>query len=86
MQSLSKLHHDQPMKPLDRAVFWIEFVMRNRGAPHLRAQSFRMSWIEYHSIDVILTLLASLLIFAFVIAYIMRYFCMVLFRKKVKRE
>ncbi len=86
MQSLSKLHHDQPMKPLDRAVFWIEFVMRNRGAPHLRAQSFRMSWIEYHSIDVILTLLATLLIFAFVTAYIMRYFCMVLFRKKVKRE
>ncbi len=86
MQRLSKLHHDQPMKPLDRAVFWIEFVMRNRGAPHLRAQSFRMSWIEYHSIDVLLTLLATLLIFSFVTACIVRYFCVVIFRKKVKRE
>uniref|UniRef100_A0A8C1IM52 UDP-glucuronosyltransferase n=1 Tax=Cyprinus carpio TaxID=7962 RepID=A0A8C1IM52_CYPCA len=86
MQRLSKLHHDQPMKPLDRAVFWIEFVMRNRGAPHLRTQSFRMSWIEYHSIDVILTLTVTMLIFAFVTVYIMRYFCMVLFRKKVKCE
>jgi len=74
------------MKPLDRAVFWIEFVMRNRGAPHLRTQSFRMSWIEYHSIDVILTLLATVFIFAFVTVYAIKYFCLVVFRKKVKRE
>ncbi|XP_051739265.1 UDP-glucuronosyltransferase 2C1-like [Ctenopharyngodon idella] len=86
MQRLSRLHHDQPMKPLDRAVFWIEFVMRNRGAPHLRTQSFRMSWIEYHCIDVILTLIATVFIFAFLIIYTIRYFCLILFRKKVKRE
>ncbi|XP_067236296.1 UDP-glucuronosyltransferase 2A1-like isoform X2 [Chanodichthys erythropterus] len=86
MQRLSRLHHDQPMKPLDRAVFWIEFVMRNRGAPHLRTQSFRMSWIEYHCIDVILTLMATLFIFAFVTVYTIRYFCLILFRKKVKCE
>ncbi|ROL43913.1 UDP-glucuronosyltransferase 2B17 [Anabarilius grahami] len=84
MQRLSRLHHDQPMKPLDRAVFWIEFVMRNRGAPHLRTQSFRMSWIEYHSVDVILTLMATLFIFAFLIIYVIRYFLRVLFKKKVK--
>ncbi len=34
--------------------------MRNRGAPHLRTQAYRMSWIEYYSIDVILTLTAAL--------------------------
>ncbi|XP_051739261.1 UDP-glucuronosyltransferase 2C1-like [Ctenopharyngodon idella] len=86
MQRLSRLHHDQPMKPLDRAVFWIEFVMRNRGAPHLQTQSFRMSWIEYHCIDVILTLMATIFIFAFVTVYTIRYFYLILFRKKVKRE
>ncbi|NP_001170969.2 UDP glucuronosyltransferase 5 family, polypeptide A4 precursor [Danio rerio] len=86
MQRLSKLHHDQPMKPLDRAIFWIEFVMRNKGAPHLRTQSFRMSWIEYQSIDVILTLMVMVLVFALVTAYMTKYFCLRLFRKKVKRE
>ncbi|NP_001170962.2 UDP glucuronosyltransferase 5 family, polypeptide A3 precursor [Danio rerio] len=86
MQRLSKLHHDQPMKPLDRAIFWIEFVMRNKGAPHLRTQSFRMSWIEYQSIDVILTLMVMVLVFALVTAYMTKYFCLCLFRKKVKRE
>nr|XP_055048392.1 UDP-glucuronosyltransferase 2C1-like [Misgurnus anguillicaudatus] len=86
MQRLSRLHHDQPMKPLDRAVFWIEFVMRNGGAPHLRTQSFRMSWISYHSIDVILTLMVAIFMFLFVTVYIIRYFCLILLKKKVKRE
>ncbi|KAG9341913.1 hypothetical protein JZ751_018230 [Albula glossodonta] len=53
MQRLSKLHLDQPMKPLDHAVFWIEFVMRHRGAAHLRTESYKMPWYAYHSVDVI---------------------------------
>ncbi|XP_067427568.1 UDP-glucuronosyltransferase 2A2-like [Thunnus thynnus] len=59
MQELSRLHRDQPMKPLDRAVFWIEFVMRHKGAAHLKTDSYKMSWIQYHSIDVITLLLLS---------------------------
>ncbi|KAA0724347.1 UDP-glucuronosyltransferase 2A1 [Triplophysa tibetana] len=86
MQRLSKLHRDQPMKPLDRAVFWIEFVMRNRGAPHLRTQSFRMSWIAYHSIDVILTLTVAVFIFVYLSIYVIRHVFRVLFKKKVKLE
>uniref|UniRef100_A0A8C1IM12 Glucuronosyltransferase n=1 Tax=Cyprinus carpio TaxID=7962 RepID=A0A8C1IM12_CYPCA len=87
MQRLSKLHHDQPMKPLDRAVFWIEFFMRNRGAPHLRTQSFRMSWIEYHSIDVILTLLMIVVLCCFMIHKIITFLCFkVVFKKKIKAE
>uniref|UniRef100_H0XMC3 UDP-glucuronosyltransferase n=1 Tax=Otolemur garnettii TaxID=30611 RepID=H0XMC3_OTOGA len=55
---LSKIHHDQPMKPLDRAVFWIEFVMRHGGAKHLRVAAHDLSWAQYHSLDVIGFLLA----------------------------
>ncbi|XP_040011978.1 UDP-glucuronosyltransferase 2A3-like isoform X1 [Xiphias gladius] len=59
MRELSRQHRDQPMKPLDRAMFWIEFVMRHKGAAHLKSDSYRMSWIQYHSIDVITLLLVS---------------------------
>ncbi|KAM6150518.1 LOW QUALITY PROTEIN: UDP-glucuronosyltransferase 2A1-like [Erethizon dorsatum] len=55
---LSRIHHDQPVKPLDRAVFWIEFVMRRRGAKHLRVAAHDLSWFQYHSLDVIGFLLA----------------------------
>ncbi|XP_076139837.1 UDP-glucuronosyltransferase 2C1-like [Alosa pseudoharengus] len=64
---LSRIHHDQPMKPLDEAVFWIEFVMRNKGAKHLRVQAHNLSWYQYHSLDVILFLLAIVGLFIFIV-------------------
>uniref|UniRef100_A0AAY4CWK5 UDP-glucuronosyltransferase n=1 Tax=Denticeps clupeoides TaxID=299321 RepID=A0AAY4CWK5_9TELE len=87
MQRLSRIHRDQPMKPLDQAMFWIEYVMRHRGAPHLRTQSFRMSWLAYHSVDIIATLLASLLLMAIIIIFAIRFVCCKAFVKnKVKPE
>ncbi|XP_036622169.1 UDP-glucuronosyltransferase 1A3-like [Trichosurus vulpecula] len=60
---LSALHKDRPISPLDLAVFWVEFVMRNKGAPHLRAAAHDLNWIQYHSLDVIAFLLAIVLTF-----------------------
>ncbi|XP_050005715.1 UDP-glucuronosyltransferase 2B17-like isoform X2 [Alexandromys fortis] len=62
---LSTIHHDQPMKPLDRAVFWIEFVMRHKGAKHLRPLAHNLTWYQYHSLDVIGFLLACVAAMAF---------------------
>ncbi|XP_043856820.1 UDP-glucuronosyltransferase 1A7-like isoform X4 [Dromiciops gliroides] len=58
---LSALHKDRPISPLDLAVFWVEFVMRNKGAPHLRAAAHDLNWIQYHSLDVFAFLLAIVL-------------------------
>uniref|UniRef100_A0A674P1U1 UDP glucuronosyltransferase 5 family, polypeptide F1 n=1 Tax=Takifugu rubripes TaxID=31033 RepID=A0A674P1U1_TAKRU len=58
MQRLSRLHRDAPMKPMDSALFWIEFVMRHKGAAHLRTESYRLPWYSYHSVDVLLFLIA----------------------------
>ncbi|XP_029329659.1 UDP-glucuronosyltransferase 2B17-like [Mus caroli] len=55
---LSTIHHDQPMKPLDRAVFWVEFVMRHKSAKHLRPLGHNLTWYQSHSLDVIGFLLA----------------------------
>ncbi|XP_044874627.1 UDP-glucuronosyltransferase 2C1-like isoform X5 [Mauremys mutica] len=54
---LSEIHHDQPIKPLDRAVFWIEFVMRHKGAKHLRPAAHELTWYQYHCLDVLAFLL-----------------------------
>ena len=67
MMRLSAIHHDRPVKPLDLAVFWIEFVMRHKGAKHLRPAVHNLTWLQYHSLDVIGFLLACVATGAFVI-------------------
>ncbi|XP_059193052.1 UDP-glucuronosyltransferase 2A2-like [Centropristis striata] len=87
MKALSDLHRDQPTKPLDRAMFWIEFVMRHKGAAHLRTESYKMSKIQYHSIDVLVFLLAViLLMFTFFISAVKFLWRRVFSRRKVKKE
>ncbi|XP_060926799.1 UDP-glucuronosyltransferase 2A2-like [Limanda limanda] len=87
MRKLSNLQRDQPIKPMDHAMFWIEFVMRHKGAPHLRTDSYKMSMVQYYSIDVIACLLAvGLAAFTLFIAVIKFLCCRVFYRSKVKNE
>ncbi|XP_049435549.1 UDP-glucuronosyltransferase 2A2-like [Epinephelus fuscoguttatus] len=87
VKALSNLQRDQPMEPLDRAMFWIEFVMRHKGATHLRTESYKMSWIQYHSIDVMAFLLAVvLLVFAVFICAVKFLWRRVFSGSKVKKE
>ncbi|XP_035402011.1 UDP-glucuronosyltransferase 2A2-like [Cygnus atratus] len=64
---LSKIHHDQPTKPLDRAVFWIEFVMRHKGAKHLRPAAHHLTWYQYHCLDVLAFLFTCAAIAVFIL-------------------
>ncbi|XP_051865824.1 UDP-glucuronosyltransferase 2A1-like [Pristis pectinata] len=52
MHRLSALHRDQPQHPLQRAIYWLEFVLQHGGAPHLRPASFDLPWYIYHGLDV----------------------------------
>ncbi|XP_044082124.1 UDP-glucuronosyltransferase 2B31-like isoform X5 [Neovison vison] len=82
---LSRIHHDQPIKPLDRAAFWIEFVMRHKGAKHLRPASHDLTWFQYHSLDVIGFLLACVAAAIFVTTRCCL-FCYRKFAKTGKKE
>uniref|UniRef100_A0A3P9MPT0 UDP-glucuronosyltransferase n=1 Tax=Oryzias latipes TaxID=8090 RepID=A0A3P9MPT0_ORYLA len=86
MQRLSRLHRDQPVKLMDKALFWIEFVMRHKGAAHLKAQSYNMSWFSYHSVDVVLFLTAAVLLVLLTSFMFIRCLFRALCKRKVKRE
>ncbi|KAM5158675.1 UDP-glucuronosyltransferase 2B17-like isoform 2-T2 [Callospermophilus lateralis] len=85
---LSRIQHDQPVKPLDRAVFWIEFVMRHKGAKHLRVAAHDLSWFQYYSLDVIGFLLACVATVMFIITKCCLFCFQMFFKtgKKKKRE
>ncbi|XP_069020543.1 UDP-glucuronosyltransferase 1A1-like isoform X1 [Embiotoca jacksoni] len=63
MQKLSALHNDRPVDPLELSVYWTEFVMRHKGATHLRAAVHDLNWIQYFCLDVIAVLAAVALVF-----------------------
>ena len=85
---LSRIHHDQPVKPLDKAVFWVEFVMRHKGAKHLRPAFHDLTWYQHHSLDVIGFLLACVATVAFLVTKCCLLFCRKFGKtaKKKKRE
>ena len=58
----SKIFRDQPESPLERAVFWTEYVVRHGGAPHLRSAATRLAWYQLHLLDVAAVLLVTLLL------------------------
>ncbi|XP_044065944.1 UDP-glucuronosyltransferase 2B20-like [Siniperca chuatsi] len=67
MLKLSRLLRDKPIKPTDSAIFWMEYVMRHKGAAHLRTESYKLPWYAYHSLDVMAVFVAfNLLIIALV--------------------
>lgn len=48
------------MKPLDRAVYWIEYIIRHGRAEHLISDSIELNEMQYFLFDVILILIVPL--------------------------
>lgn len=61
----SQIFKDQPMKPLDLAVYWVEYIIRNGGAKHLISDSIELNDVQYFLLDIslIFLVLTGLIIF-----------------------
>ncbi|MEQ2204837.1 hypothetical protein XENOCAPTIV_019276, partial [Xenoophorus captivus] len=86
MKRLSAIHRDKPMHPLDTALYWIEFVMRHKGAAHLRTESYKMPWYSYYSVDVIAFMLAVLLMLTAAAVGFIRFICLQLCMKRKSKQ
>uniref|UniRef100_A0AAR5PJR7 UDP-glucuronosyltransferase n=1 Tax=Dendroctonus ponderosae TaxID=77166 RepID=A0AAR5PJR7_DENPD len=51
-QRLSAYFKDRPMKPMDTAVYWVEYIVRHQGAPILQSAAKDLAWYQYYLIDV----------------------------------
>ncbi|KAH8293935.1 hypothetical protein KR054_006756 [Drosophila jambulina] len=58
----SALYRDRPMKPLDTAIWWTEYILRNKGATHMRVAGRDLDFFTYHSLDVLGTFLLGFLV------------------------
>ncbi|XP_067011403.2 UDP-glycosyltransferase UGT5 [Anabrus simplex] len=67
MKRISAQFRDNPEPPLERAVYWTEYVLRHQGAEHLRAASLDMPLYQYLLLDVVAVLLGSVVVVLVVI-------------------
>lgn len=53
-KEIARLFNDNLVNPMDEAIFWIEYVMRSKGAKHLKSHAAYMSWFSYLLLDILI--------------------------------
>ncbi|XP_058457959.1 UDP-glucosyltransferase 2-like [Malaya genurostris] len=53
MKRLSTMFRDQPEKPIDRAVWWIEWVLRHPDADNIQSPVLKLGFLKSNLVDVI---------------------------------
>ncbi|KAK4881464.1 hypothetical protein RN001_004783 [Aquatica leii] len=79
IKQLAGLLIDQPDSALDRAVWWTEYVIRHKGARHLRNPALDLPWYQYYNLDVI-----SLIIIVFAVSIYLLIATLKFFLKTIK--
>lgn len=69
---MSKRFKDRPVAPLETAMYWIEYVIRHKGAPHLKTAAVHMPWYQYLLLDVIAFLLLVAAAALFTVYYLVK--------------
>nr|XP_018904599.1 PREDICTED: UDP-glucuronosyltransferase 2B15-like [Bemisia tabaci]XP_018904600.1 PREDICTED: UDP-glucuronosyltransferase 2B15-like [Bemisia tabaci] len=52
---------DRPMSPMDTAIYWVEYVVRHKGASYLKSQAVNLPWYKLYLLDVILFIVCLIL-------------------------
>ncbi|XP_028134383.2 UDP-glycosyltransferase UGT5-like [Diabrotica virgifera virgifera] len=81
-RKISDLFHDRPIKPMDLAIYWTEYIAKHKRAPHLRVAGLDLSWYQYFLLDVIAFIVIVVVIVFTTIYVLCRKFG---FWKKIKK-
>lgn len=69
----SEMYKDQQTRPMDRAVYWVEYVLRHNGASHLRSNDATLNFTEHFLIDVCFVIFWFTIICVFLFVKIIKY-------------
>ena len=69
LERVHSLYTDREMKPVDRAVWWIEYVCRNQGADILRSIGDNVPFYQYHHLDIVLFVVSIVLVLVSILVF-----------------
>lgn len=61
VKKFSELYRDRPMTPRQLVRYWVDYVIRHKGAKHMQSPAINMPWWQLYSVDVIGFLMAVIL-------------------------
>jgi hypothetical protein len=74
------------MNAQDTAIYWIEYVIRHRGAPHLHYPGADLNFFQNNSFDVLAFLAAAIFIAFKVLSFIFKKICSCGHNKSAKQK
>ncbi|XP_063921312.1 UDP-glycosyltransferase UGT5-like [Zophobas morio] len=80
-KQISENFHERQVSPMETAIYWIEYVIRHKGAPHLRVAALDLPWYQYYLLDVIGFLVLVSSVIACISYYSIRAVCKKLCKK-----
>ncbi len=86
VKNLSKLAKDRPMNAQETAVYWIEYVLRHHGAPHMHYPGADLNFIQDNSLDLIAFLLLVLYLIFKLLKFVLIKTFRMCFGRKVKKQ
>ncbi|EFA11927.1 UDP-glucuronosyltransferase 1-8-like Protein [Tribolium castaneum] len=69
----SSLLREQPMKPMDLAIFWVEHVINHRTGDHLKTFATKLPWYKYYLVDVIGFFLGVVFIVVKIVLFLIKF-------------
>lgn len=66
-KKVSKLFKDKPMKPLETALWWVDYVIRNPNLDHMKSPTLETGFFVAYSLDIVLAAVVVLNLLAYII-------------------
>ncbi|XP_023032274.1 uncharacterized protein LOC6643709 [Drosophila willistoni] len=82
----STLYRDRPLTARQEVVYWTEYILRHRGAPHLQSPLVHMDTIAAYNLDIYVLLIVILAISLLITHFLLKYFVHKVFSKAVPSE
>lgn len=83
---LSDLYQDRPMSAKETAIYWVEYVIKHKGAPHLRYFGADLNFLQYNSLDVIAFITLIIVAVITISIKFFNFFISLIFRNKPQTD
>ena len=71
----SDLIMDQAMHPLERAVWWLEYLLRHPHNPDMRPVTHSLHWTQFFLLDVLAVILLAIAVLGAIVVKLVRCCC-----------